>query len=110
MGATCPRSRYFYRVTVTSAASAVREYIGRGDLAEMLAEADALRRQECQALARQHATRRRPGKRLRRPSWPLSVKTDWAPCAALLAAGYHRHDRGQWRLKRGQGRSPTPPP
>jgi hypothetical protein len=78
----------------------IREYIGRGPAAELVAQADVLaraaRRKEFEARRVERAT----WDTARAPLQELAVVTDLLVAAALLAAGYHRHDRSAWRRRR----------
>jgi hypothetical protein len=77
-----------------------REYVGTGWLAELAAQVDALegqRRQEEQARL----------EALDAPLSDLNDRADLLARAALLAAGYHQHNRGEWRRRREQD-CPTP--
>ena len=82
-------------------------YVGAADspAAELAAAADGLRRLGREVAARErHAER----ERLRGAEAPLLAhceRTDVLTRAALLAAGFHKHDRGPWRRRR---REPEP--
>ena len=78
----------------------VREYVGTGPRAELAAAEDALHR-----AARARAAQDRRGERerwadLEAPLAQLDGLGDALLAAVLLAAGYHRHDRGVWRQRR----------
>src|SRR3954471_5309859 len=93
------RRRYYYR-SEWSAGRPVRRYAGTGPAAELAAAADDLRR-----LGRAIAARERQAEQGRRrdaeaPLRELCEVTDLLAQAALVAAGYHRHDRGAWRRRR----------
>jgi hypothetical protein len=90
--------RYYYR-TLRVGGRPRRVYVGAAGspAAELAAAADDLRR-----LGREVATRERRAERERlrdteAPLLALCELTDVLTRAALLAAGYHRHDRGEWR-------------
>ena len=70
----------------------VREYFGRGPLAEMAAHLMARTARDLEAAQSQDAD-----VRFRQ----FHAQLDRAAAAYLLAAGYHRHDRGSWRKRRG---------
>jgi hypothetical protein len=84
----------------------VREYVGRGPGADLAARRDAERRAE-----RRAETERWEAERARVEAADEAV-VGWCNLAqallgsALDAAGYHRHDRGQWRRRRGQKQAP----
>jgi len=81
----------------------VREYVGRGLVGERAAREDALRR-AARALAT--AARRRDrlaAQAVRDLVLGLDALTNTLTATTLTAAGYHRHDRGHWRKRRGHG-------
>jgi hypothetical protein len=78
----------------------VREYVGSGLIGELAARDDeARRRQDAEAAARV---------RQEQAAWKAAAAeqetvrrlTDGLVAAALVAVGYHRHDRGAWRKRR----------
>src|SRR5262249_40574791 len=88
--------RYYYR-NQNVAGRSVRRYIGTGPVAELAAAADELRK-----LKRAVEARERQGEQVRHrqaeaPLLSLCGVTDVLTRAALVAAGYYRHDRGAWR-------------
>lgn len=77
----------------------VREYVGRGALAEQVARQDAVARASREA-ARSARTRERDSLQAARGSLQaLRAQLDSLTSAALEAAGYHQH-HGQWRRRR----------
>jgi hypothetical protein len=80
----------------------VREYIGGGEAGELAAQIDAANRADREAA---RDARRAEQARLKALDAPLNVLNDLADLlahAALLAAGFHQHRRGNWRKRRGQ--------
>ena len=80
----------------------VREYVGTGPLAELTAELDAeerRRREEEQARRREERERLDA---LVAPVEELCEAAEVIARAALIASGYHRHNRGEWRKRREQ--------
>lgn len=78
----------------------VREYVGTGPIAEFAAQMDALdreRREEEAAVWREEKERLEA---LARPVEELCEAAELLVRAALVAAGYHQHKRGEWRKKR----------
>lgn len=78
----------------------VREYIGSGALAEFAAELDAQRRQRRE---RTRAIQREECKRLDALMAPVEEfyeATEIITHSALIASGYRRHKRGEWRKTR----------
>jgi hypothetical protein len=93
------RGRY-YSLSRKVNGRVVREYVGTGHLAELAAQLDALererKRQEAQAVYDEEAQRAA----LDADVQALIETTDLVARAALLAAGYHQHKRGEWRQRR----------
>jgi hypothetical protein len=93
------RGRLRYTRTFRRNGRVVRQYVGTGPVAEMVARVDAL--------ARATRERQRESRRAERAAWEaartplreLERVTDLLVNAALVAAGFHRHDRGQWRRR-----------
>ncbi len=82
----------------------VREYVGRGSAGELAARIDAERRQKYED---ERAARKEERKRLQSLMEPVEELCEAAEViahAALLASGYHQHNRGEWRKKRGSAR------
>jgi hypothetical protein len=78
----------------------VREYIGTGTLGELWAKADAQYRRFRETEAEVH---RKEWERLEAVAASVEELCDAAEVlarATLLAAGYHRHNRGEWRKRR----------
>jgi hypothetical protein len=90
---------YYYRVRKVNG-RVVREYVGAGRVAVLLAQLDALDREKLAiARAEQKAARARLDA-LATPFTELNEIADLLARAALLAAGYRQHKRGEWRKKR----------
>ena len=81
----------------------VREYIGGGTVGEIAAGRDLIARWEREEAAEE---RRRERERLRELEALNADLEEFFEAvevlaqAALVAAGYHRHDRGEWRRRR----------
>ena len=88
-------SRYFYKVS-RDGGRVRRLYLGTGPVAELAAQDAELRRAERQARARSQARL----EAAEAASRELVELADLLARAALVAAGYHRHDRGAWRRRR----------
>jgi hypothetical protein len=75
----------------------VREYVGTGEPAELAARRDADARQgrEARRVVREELAA------LDAPLDDLAEVTDLLARAALAAAGYRQHRRGEWRKRRG---------
>ncbi len=79
----------------------VREYIGGGRAGDLVAQMDAIDRdkreteRQCAKLERDEVAA------LDAPLLELNELADLLARAALAAAGYAQHNRGEWRKKRG---------
>jgi hypothetical protein len=93
------RGRYYTRSRRVNG-RVVRQYLGRGPEAHLAAALDARRRQEREAgrLALQAEAERQRAVDL--PLRAFARLTDLLAGAALVLAGFHRHDRGPWRKSR----------
>ena len=95
------RHRYYVRRRKVRGAF-VRQPFGRGPEAQLAAALAAQRQREREA---EWARRRQE-----RGRWDAKTETvqrlievsDLLVCAALLAAGFHQHQRGEWRRKHGR--------
>ena len=79
----------------------IREYVGKGPVAELAAASDARARAQREA---QTTAWRAERERIDVAIAPLEEFCDLVEAlgrASLLVAGYHRHHRGEWRRKRG---------
>ena len=96
--------RYYYR-SVWQDGRSVCTYLGAGDVAELAATADALRRVQREIDARrwqQEQERRAAAEAL---LIELCEQSDRLVRGTLLVAGFQQHARGSWRFKR--ERKPT---
>ncbi len=78
----------------------VREYVGRGPLAELIAADDAAQRAERAAAAASRQAQRAILAAADAPLVAFSNVLDGLAAATLTTAGYHRHHRGEWRRRR----------
>lgn len=91
--------RYYYRAR-REGRRVVKSYVGAGPLAEAVAELDRGERAAL-AHARAEAERDRVArKRVDRALEVLGSSVNAALAATLTAAGFHRHNRGEWRRRR----------
>jgi len=81
----------------------VREYIGRGEVAEAVATLDALDRLEHLEKAEALRQENRRLDEADRAVDELCELGELAARAALRATGYRQHKRGQWRRRRTAG-------
>ena len=79
----------------------VREHIGGGVLGQLAAQMDAIDREKRLA---ERAAARAEWDEMATLDAPVEKFNDLADLlvqAALFAAGYHQHNRGEWRKRRG---------
>ena len=80
----------------------IREYVGGGDLGEPAAHMDA---EERRLREEEKVSRREERERLDTLAAPVEELCEAAEViarATLIASGYHRHNRGEWRKRREQ--------
>jgi len=92
--------RYFYHSERVNG-KPVRRYIGKGKAGEVAAEIADLRRLEREIKARELMAEENRLKQAEAHLTELCEMTDMLVRAALIAAGYHQHDRGDWRRRHG---------
>ena len=78
----------------------VREYVGTGRVAELTAEVDIFKRERRSLDARDRQYKKADLAFLDAVMKDLEETTDVVVRAALTAAGYRQHDRGEWRRQR----------
>lgn len=78
----------------------VREYIGRGQVAELAAQLDGLEREERRLALIDLQSERELLRELEGYPEDLYETIDALAMLALVRAGYHRHNRGEWRRRR----------
>jgi len=91
--------RYYYRARKVDG-RVVKEYVGTGPLAELTATVDEASRGE-----RTAARERRRGERaalldLDEAASGFDLAAAALAGVSMVAAGYHRHRRGEWRRRR----------
>lgn len=93
------RGRYYTR-SVRRGGRVAREYFGVGDVAVLVARLDTIERRQ-RAVARQaHQQIRMQLKALDSVVAEAWKGIEIVARAALVAAGYRQHQRGEWRRKR----------
>jgi len=96
------RGGFYYTRSRREDGRVVREYVGGGILGELAARVDAeerRRREEEKASQREERERLEA---LAAPVEELCEAAEVIACATLVASGYHRHSRGEWRKRREQ--------
>jgi len=78
----------------------VREYVGTGPLAELIAQKDALERRRHEEEATAWAAEKERLEALEAPVVELCEITEALARATLVARGYRQHKRGEWRRRR----------
>src|SRR4051812_31262119 len=79
----------------------VREYIGGGRAGEIVAQLDELARERCETERQMRRIEREEIDELDAGVNELDEHADLLARAALVAAGFRQHKRGEWRKKRG---------
>jgi hypothetical protein len=90
---------YYYRVRKVNG-RVVREYVGAGEVAQLVAQADALDRERRRREAVERQKEKDELSALDADVNAVCDQVDLAARAALLAAGFHLHKRGEWRRRR----------
>jgi hypothetical protein len=98
------RGRYYTR-SKRVAGRVVREYVGAGQVAALVAQMDALERQKRESERDALRAERVEVEALDAPLEELDALADLLARAALVAAGFHQHKRGEWRRRREQAAS-----
>src|SRR5262245_53743547 len=83
----------------------VREYVGTGRVAELAAQLGALEREQCRLDALALRQEKAELAALEAEVKALAETVDLVARAALRAAAYHRHKRGEGRKRREQSQS-----
>ena len=92
------QGRYYTR-SKRSGGRIVREYIGSGDVAELLAKIDARDAEEREAELARRRERRAADEALEGEIDEFCLLVEAAAHAELMEAGFHFH-RGRWRKRR----------
>ncbi|HJZ54029.1 MAG TPA: hypothetical protein VKE74_03695 [Gemmataceae bacterium] len=94
--------RSYYYTAERIGGRVVKSYVGTGRVAELAAQLDAINRQEREAEDEDAQSARDELADLDAALAPLSELADLLARAALQAAGFHQHHRGEWRRRREQ--------
>jgi hypothetical protein len=95
------RGRYYTRSRKVNG-RVVREYIGGGEVGALVAQLDAIEREKRETDSQ---VARVTAERLAAADAPLidfESQCDLLVRAVMLAAGFRRHHRGEWRKQRGR--------
>jgi hypothetical protein len=95
------RGRYYTRSRKVGG-RVVRQYVGTGPVAELAAQTDALKRERREEERAAWRAKRAQLEALDAPLDELNELADLLARAALTAAGFRQHHRGEWRRRRGQ--------
>jgi hypothetical protein len=96
------RGGLYYMRSRKEGGQVVREYVGGGVLGEIAALEDEYERRRRQEEAAFWKEKRESLEELAAPVDELCEAAEILARAVLLAAGFRRHNRGEWRKKRGQ--------
>lgn len=97
----------FYTRSRREGGHVVREYVGSGEAAALIAGLDAWEREKREAdREARRAEKQAEEDVLGQMRWYCAA-VERVLRAELTAAGYHRHDRGQWRKRRGKAKMET---
>ena len=91
--------RYYTR-SLREGGRVAREYVGRGAGAKLAARLDELERDQRRTAREVRRLDREQADALDAPLDDLNDAADLLVRAALLAAGFCQHNRGEWRKKR----------
>ena len=78
----------------------VKSYVGFGRVAELAAQLDEIKRQEREWKAFEDRMRRKELDELEAALATFDELADTLAAAAMLVAGYRRHNQGEWRKRR----------
>jgi hypothetical protein len=93
------RRGYYYRVRKVDG-RVVREYVGARRIAELVSQMEGIERQKRDAKREAWRQERSELDSLEAQVESLDDLADLLARAAMLAAGYRQHHRGEWRRKR----------
>ena len=93
------RGRYYTRSKRVNG-RVVREYVGAGEVAALVAQMDALERQKREVERNALRAERAEVEALDAPLDRLDDLAELLAHAALVVTGFHQHKRGEWRRRR----------
>lgn len=92
--------RYYYQASRVDG-RVVKRYLGAGEFAEAMAGIDELDAHRRQVEAEAERAERAALDALQQDVADACDLVEQLTRAVLVVAGYHRHDRGEWRKRRG---------
>ena len=95
------RGGHYYTRSKRVGGRVVREYVGTGRIGELAAAADARERAKRAAEAEAWRTERVEMAATDELVREFDALVSLLTRGTLIAAGYHRHHRGEWRRRRG---------
>src|SRR5215203_5738641 len=101
------RGRYYTRSRKVNG-RVVREYVGAGRLGELAAQLDALDRDQRESDADARRAARADLDALADAVSEFDRRCDLLTRAAIIAAGFRQHKRGEWRKRRDHEASASP--
>jgi hypothetical protein len=100
--------RRCYTRTIKANGRIYRQYVGFGSKGEQAAAEDLKRRVEREAQAKARKDRITAIDQAQTPAREFWDLTELIAQAALVAAGYHQHAKGEWRKRHHAQPNPTP--
>lgn len=97
---TRQRGRSYYCRSRRVDGRVVREYVGSGEVGESAAALDAIDREQRKQQAKLERQRVQADREADRPLETLERISDVLCRCNLVLAGYHLHNRGEWRKRR----------
>jgi hypothetical protein len=94
------RGGLYYTRSKKSQGRVVREYVGTGEVAQAIAAMDSIAQLERKRNTEALQVERERFDELDRVLGELCEVADLVVASAMAVAGYHRHNRGEWRRKR----------
>jgi hypothetical protein len=91
---------YYYR-SVRSGRRVIKEYAGGGLMGVLAEDIEVEQREKRTDEADRRRRERAKWAALEQPARELDDLADLLTAATLTMAGFHRHDRGEWRRRRG---------
>lgn len=98
---TRARGGRYYTRSIRRNGKVHREYVGTGQVAELLAHFDAADRVDRQRERHEEAHHRAMADAVEAPVNELDQLVEAVVRLELVCAGFHRHHRGEWRKRRG---------